>query len=88
MPHSYVYKRIFVADGNFKADHVKPKKPSRDVWLSEGAAFLPPRDHYHKFLLSAMETSTVRPSCRSFTGIIIGARATHRSILQMSLICS
>ena len=32
----WVYRRVFAADGNFKADHVRQKKPAKDVWLSEG----------------------------------------------------
>lgn len=56
-----MYRRIFVADGNFKADHVRAKKPSLDEWLSEGAGFVPERTEYHKFLLHAMETSTASP---------------------------
>ncbi|KAF8235408.1 hypothetical protein L208DRAFT_1173198, partial [Tricholoma matsutake] len=29
----FVFKRIFVADGNFKADHVQQKNSDTDIWL-------------------------------------------------------
>jgi len=52
---------VFVADGNFKADHVRQTKPSKDVWLSEG--MVPKRQEYFAFLKSAMERFTVRFLC-------------------------
>src|SRR6266568_2382764 len=55
----FVFKRVFVADGNFKADHVRQMKPSNDVWLSEGAGMIPKRQEYFAFLKTAMERSTV-----------------------------
>jgi hypothetical protein len=55
-----VYRRVFVADGNFKADHVRPTHPSNDVWLSEGSGMFPKREEYFSFLKSAMERLTVR----------------------------
>jgi hypothetical protein len=56
----WVYKRIFVADGNFKADHVRQKTSAGDVWLSEGGGTIPKRDEYLLFLDSALERLTVR----------------------------
>jgi hypothetical protein len=55
----WVYKRIFVADGNFKADHVKQKHEAGDVWLSEGSGMIPRREEYLSFLASAIERLTV-----------------------------
>ena len=55
-----MYRRVFVADGNFKADHVRPTHPSNDVWLSEGSGMFPKREEYFSFLKSAMERLTVR----------------------------
>jgi hypothetical protein len=55
----FVYQRVFVADGNFKADHVRPTKTSKDVWLSEGGGMIPKRREYFAFLKSAMERFTV-----------------------------
>jgi hypothetical protein len=54
-----VYKRIFVADGNFKADHVRQKNEDGDVWLSEGSGMIPKREEYLTFLASAIERLTV-----------------------------
>ena len=55
----WVYKRVFVADGNFKADHVRQKKTDADVWLSEGGGMIPKRDEYQAFLKNAIERLTV-----------------------------
>jgi hypothetical protein len=48
-----------VADGNFKADHVRQKKEAGDVWLSEGGGMIPKRDEYEAFLKTAIERVTV-----------------------------
>jgi len=63
----WVYKRIFVADGNFKADHVRQKNDVDDVWLSEGSGMIPKRDEYFTFLATAIEKLTVSELelCRS-----------------------
>jgi hypothetical protein len=53
-----VYKRFFVADGNFKADHVRQKNAS-DVWLSEGGGMFSKRSDYENFLNTAKERLTV-----------------------------
>jgi hypothetical protein len=50
---------MFVADGNFKADHVRQKYLNGDVWLSEGGGMIPKRDEYLAFLRSAIERLTV-----------------------------
>jgi hypothetical protein len=51
-----------VADGNFKADHVRQKNESGDIWLSEGGGMIPKRHDYMAFLKSAIERHTVRYS--------------------------
>lgn len=48
-----------MADGNFKADHVRQKNADGDVWLSEGAGMIPERQKYHSFLEKAIERLTV-----------------------------
>ena len=53
-----MYRRFFVADGNFKADHVWQKNVS-DVWLSEGAGMFSKQSEYHSFLNTAVERLTV-----------------------------
>jgi hypothetical protein len=50
-----------VADGNFKADHVRQleKNETDDVWLSEGSGMIPKRQEYFTFLATAIERLTV-----------------------------
>ena len=48
-----------MADGNFKADHVRQKNEVGDVWLSEGAGMIPRRQEYLSFLATAIERLTV-----------------------------
>ena len=55
----WVYKHIFVADGNFKADHVRQKNSNGDIWLSEGSGMIPIREEYLAFLKTAIERLTV-----------------------------
>ena len=55
---SWVYRRFYVADGNFKADHVR-QKSSAEVWLSEGGGMMATRDAYQSFLKTATERLTV-----------------------------
>ena len=57
-PKRWVYRRFLVADGNFKADHVRQKNVS-DIWLSEGAGMFAQRSEYQGFLRTAMERLTV-----------------------------
>lgn len=61
-PARQVFKRIFVADGNFKADHVRQKNEVDDVWLSEGSGMIPQRQEYLDFLATAIERLTVSAS--------------------------
>lgn len=48
-----------MADGNFKADHVRQKNETDDVWLSEGSGMIPKRQEYFTFLATAIERLTV-----------------------------
>jgi hypothetical protein len=50
---------MFVADGNFKADHVRLKNARENVYLSEGGGMVPKRDEYLTFLKTAIEKLTV-----------------------------
>lgn len=50
---------MFVADGNFKADHVRQRSSTGDVWLSDGSGMIPKRDEYSEFLNTAKEKRTV-----------------------------
>ena len=57
----YISQWVFVADRNFKANHVWAKMPSNDIWLSEGGGMIPRHDQYKSFLEQAMEKCIVRP---------------------------
>ena len=61
--YRWVYKRIFVGDGNFKADHVRQKNEVDDVWLSEGSGMIPRRKEYFSVLATAIEKLTVSRAC-------------------------
>lgn len=50
---------MVVADGNFKADHVKQKKKDNDVWLFDGGGMVPNQQDYSTFLKTALEMPTV-----------------------------
>jgi len=52
--------RSFVADGNFKAIHLKQKNDNTDVWLTSGEGFMTNTTRYEIHLQKAMETKTVR----------------------------
>ena len=55
----FVFKRVFVADGNFKADHVRQKNSETDIWLWDGGGMAPNQAEYHCFLQAAIERLTV-----------------------------
>jgi hypothetical protein len=55
----WVYRRFFVADGNFKADHVRRHGPTGDVWLSPGGGMMSKDGEYKDFLKTASEMATV-----------------------------
>jgi hypothetical protein len=63
----FAYKRISTADGNFKANHIKPIKPSQDMWLFDGGGIFPKRQEYFDFLKTAMETHSVFTFCVPMT---------------------
>jgi hypothetical protein len=48
-----------VADGNFKADHVRQNNAASDIWLSEGGGMMSKRADYEAFLKKAVERATV-----------------------------
>lgn len=75
----YVFQRVFVADGNFKADHVRAKTPSKDIWLSEGGGMAPRRDEYSSFLIGAMDTNTVWIFPCGVPGVILMADPAFRT---------
>lgn len=44
----FVFRPVFVADGNFKADHVKQKNDN-DIWLIDGGGMVPNKKDYSDF---------------------------------------
>ncbi|KAF9494655.1 hypothetical protein BDN71DRAFT_1377861, partial [Pleurotus eryngii] len=36
--NKWVYRRMLMADGNFKADHIRQSTGDKDVWLSPGSS--------------------------------------------------
>lgn len=55
----WIYQRSFVADGNFKADHVRQTNSGNDIWLSEGGGMTSKRKEYEEFLRTAINRLTV-----------------------------
>jgi hypothetical protein len=55
----WAYRRFLVADGNFKADHVRQKNAADDIWLSDGTGMTTRHSEYKAFLLTAVERKTV-----------------------------
>ena len=66
-----------MADGNFKADHVRQSNTDGDVWLSEGSGMIPKRREYMSFLKTAIEKLTV--CFKYITGPMATRPLTHSS---------
>jgi len=52
--------RGFVVDGNFKADHVRQRRPEDDVWLTSGEGMTAEPTRYKAHLKLAKETKEAR----------------------------
>jgi hypothetical protein len=52
-PNRWVFCRVITADGNFKADHVRQKSATKDVWLSDGVGMITNNADYKSFLKTA-----------------------------------
>ena len=59
MVSSYLYMQSFVADGNFKADHLKQNNNISDVWLTNGEAFMTNVNRYEIHLQTAIDHKLV-----------------------------
>ena len=59
----WAYRRFFVADGNFKADHVRQKHSDAEYWLWDGSGMMANRQKYAEFLRDAIERKTVELLC-------------------------
>ncbi|KAF8804321.1 hypothetical protein BYT27DRAFT_7259306 [Phlegmacium glaucopus] len=97
----WVFRRFFVADGNFKADHIRQKNDAADVWLSEGGGMMPQHHNYQDFLDTAIERRTKAPCENQFrvieqamlfskacdiTGIVAVACAQHGCFAPNSIV--
>ena len=65
--------RSVVVDGNFKADHVKQKRPEDDVWLTSGEGIFAERTQYLRHLEVAKETKEVCPSNQNGLSALMAA---------------
>ncbi|PPR03552.1 hypothetical protein CVT24_007599 [Panaeolus cyanescens] len=63
-----IFRRSFVADGNFKADHIYQK--GDDEHLFDGAGMFPKEEEYQTFVEQAIERNTRAPCENSFKAII------------------
>jgi hypothetical protein len=45
-PNRWVFRRVITADGNFKADHVRQKSATEDVWLLNGVGMTTKNANY------------------------------------------
>ncbi|PPR01280.1 hypothetical protein CVT24_005956 [Panaeolus cyanescens] len=62
-----IYGRTFVADGNFKADHVQQK--GEDIPLYDGAGIMPSNEQYKEFISKTQEVRTKAACDNSFRAI-------------------
>jgi hypothetical protein len=54
--------RIIVADGNFKAELLRPKKPEADIALTAGEGYVTEKEKYAKHLAEGKDFPQVRAS--------------------------
>ncbi|KAF8814120.1 hypothetical protein BYT27DRAFT_7250341 [Phlegmacium glaucopus] len=72
------WQRSFVADGNFKANHIWQTNPDGDVWLCDGSGMMLNRQEYFDFLKTAHEKLTKAPcksTFRAITNALRGSKA-------------
>ncbi|KAF9470935.1 hypothetical protein BDN70DRAFT_764156, partial [Pholiota conissans] len=81
-----VYTRSFVADGNFKADHVHKQNAAADVWLSEGGGMVPKRAQYQDFINKAVARITKAP-CQNLFRVIQTAMMLSRACNINGVVC-
>ncbi|KAF9489479.1 hypothetical protein BDN71DRAFT_1528972 [Pleurotus eryngii] len=67
--NKWVYRQTLMANGNFKADHIRQSTGDKDVWLSPGSSMLPHREEYAEFLRAAENIKTKAPCENSFRAI-------------------
>jgi len=81
--------RSFVADGNFKADHLKQKNDDTEAWLTSGEGFMTENDRYNDHLNSAKDSaqvSSVPPVGMSGRhNSFIQRRSRHATVIELNL---
>ena len=63
-------------DGNFKAEHMRPKNPANEVWLMDGMGFMVTMPAYKDYLAGTL--NQVEVSGCTFDAVKL-ANAIHRS---------
>ncbi|KAL4077923.1 hypothetical protein J3A83DRAFT_4356717 [Scleroderma citrinum] len=48
---SWKFSRSIVMDGNFKAEHMRPRNPAEEVWLMDGRGFMVGSRKYKEYLV-------------------------------------
>ncbi|KAG1717335.1 hypothetical protein EDB19DRAFT_1900345 [Suillus lakei] len=77
---------VIVMDGNFKAEHLHPIKPSDEVWLSDGLGFMVGKDRYKKHLAEAADTVNAARHKLKSMGIGGVACAQHGCFVPHSMV--
>ena len=67
----WAYRRVYVADGNFKADHVRRMANHDELWLWDGAGMMPNNSKYADFLRTAVERNTACVSPQAPTIVLM-----------------
>ncbi|PPR08267.1 hypothetical protein CVT24_001139, partial [Panaeolus cyanescens] len=75
---NYIYGRTFIADGNFKADHIAHASGGDDVALYDGAGMIPNSDQYKQYIQTVEEVRT-KASCENTFRAIESAMAVSKA---------
>jgi len=59
---NWVTRRTITVDGNFKADHIKMRRPDLDIKLSDGLGYMVEEEQYKEYLSVAQEPQFVSRS--------------------------
>jgi hypothetical protein len=73
----WMFMRTIVLDGNFKAEHLKMRRPDEDVPLSEGLGFLTSDAKYKAHLMVAMDSKEVCPLALLWGFIVLISAAIY-----------
>lgn len=59
LPDRWKYTRIFNMDGNFKAEHMRMRRPENDIAISDGTGFMVGTERYKTYLAATQEEKRV-----------------------------